>query len=223
MRFVRETYFLIALLAIAFSANSATAGAISSHLTPTDPYPSCCNDYALTVKRALITNDSFALWMIARPWSRTEYAVGLTRVAADSDEVYELRYFEPTTMIWQYRPDSATQRSLLESLPNIEIKSLSVRIADSTALDLMIAWKTILMSTRYDDDEGDYGDDGIDYDFFSHYKWGIYYGSTWSPEKGIAKDAVDLGELLISFVKASPRNHDEIEKKILSLCAKIGR
>jgi hypothetical protein len=217
------TVAIVALQVLSASAEpvpeqkSTVAKMTEPHLLPVAPYPDA---YLKTVRDTLIGDRRSDFWMLVLPSFSPEYALIVTSTPAPSGggtKKYEMRWVQAISQIWlKFHHDNKIdlRRSLKRP---VDLKQTVISLPPETSGKLRLAWLETLRGVRYDIPKGDIERivlDGTTYEFFASPS---YFGTTWSPHGGAPRKLVDLGECLISSVRAS-----EVERvSRLESCTRI--
>jgi len=200
-------YYAVVLLALTWGFSPLWAE--PNHLEPIEPYR---NDYHQLVFNLLVGTREPECWMVCRPSFRPEYVVMLRKEELDAGKPdpfaghAKFRWFLDTAtaaqQIWHWKtfPNGKMELDLLR---NVKVNRTTLEVTEAFGQGILNAWTAALQLTRYAD-EPNSGLDGVVYDFHSQ----SYYGTTWSPEKGIPADMVKLADLLYTLV------HSESAKRL---------
>ena len=210
---------LIVLLAILLLSNCFAIDK-PNHLEPITPhymFGSELETYAGTVFNSLVDNvRRMDLAMIAKPAFTSEYAVILRDLTPSDSSTgqYQLEYAIADPMIWgllSQQSDSDT----IEWRDKIVVKRQSATIPDSLCDLIYRAWETALLACRYAPKDW-VGLDGETYEFFvwPREKTGLLSGQTWSPEKGVPKQMVELAELMKEYVTCAVPERTKVSERI---------
>ncbi|HXC16577.1 MAG TPA: hypothetical protein VNV60_03965 [Holophagaceae bacterium] len=164
------------------------------------------------------------LWMIVKPSFGPEYAIELDRIGKSEDELgqqsFKIRWRQAKANIWFTSMRLAGPNRLAFRPPtHIKTTGKGADLPADAAQEIVRAWLHMLKETRYpSDSEFASGMDGTDYEF---YAWDLSHrepmkGHIWSPESGPTAMLVQLGESLITYVKAAPADRPELLAKCIN-------
>ena len=211
-------------------AATSIALADTSILTPLAPFGADSpGGYDTVVFETLIGHNYTDGWMLVKPSFRPEYAVLINRKldnvkAGTTVDVipFQAEVVTVKDMIWNFIQVSPTKWSLAIR-KEVPVERTRVNLSNADAESFLDAWFSGLRCVRYQDDSSQ-GNDGVTIDFHSKER----YGSTWSPNDGVALLMMNSGHCLKRYVTSTellrPGIMDECRKlnSILSKYSKEG-
>jgi hypothetical protein len=206
------------LLCLLMARSMTLGGDRPGHLEPIEPYWLWGEDYYQTVFHTLLEKDTINrrtdLFMMVLP---AEYAVVLRDLSTSGDSLgtFELEYSIASAPIWKRTKDSGQEGH--DRNRDFSVDRQSSAIAESAAVEIIGIWREIIEQTRYAK-KNYLGLDGVTYHFFVSPN---LYGGTWSPDSGDAKLIVDLGEMLIKYVKSANGENDGVIERSEKLMRQI--
>ena len=217
-------------LLIFFALVSFSIGSNSSepnHLVPISPYDP--TGYQNAVFESLIVNGVANAYMISLPSFSPEEAVILYSdteyLQKDGKPVFPVKLTKEEWFVKSVIANKMIHQTKIRSDGAIEYdirptKDVVVHIAKiekNDAQKIISAWKKVLQGTRYYDEPMS-GFDGTNYLFYTGHE---LYGKAWSPDSGIPKMLVDLGNLLSEYARSEEKDRGQIMQNGILIADKI--
>ncbi len=213
---------LLIFLALSLSTTAAVGAAVPlearscsppNHL---EPISQSLDAYDEVLQQRLLPLYGDYGTFLFRPSFEGEMGVAISGANYTAGSPREARSFRITVMratksLWYSMADKNDPRTA----KTVHIVRTDIAIDHDLAVAIQRAWATMLLRTRYP--AGKYrGLDGFTAQFSVFVRgMGQLYGETWSPDRGLPKEFVDLGFAVAQYASAAPSARPELRTKLI--------
>lgn len=209
---------LLVNLALTFSAVAAGSsaepfeadyGKQPNHLEPLSPAPDAYDD--LLRRRLLVVGGGYGTF-VYRPSFAGEMIVAVYKdLSNPAVRTFQITVTRAAKSLWYSMPRNNDEH---RSKP-VQIIRTDTKIDAELAVASQRAWASMLLRTRYPA-KADHGVDGYTAQFSVFVQnLGEIHGETWSPDRGLPKEFVELGFALAEYAAATPKERMASRPKLL--------
>lgn len=197
-------------------------------------FTSPTSDLIQALQRSLIRDQGARLWMLVMPSFSPASALELDCTWNKADEPksasFTIRWTEALdqTWLWSTPPPPPAPGATPWKMPShFKSRTGTAPVPPEAAQEIIHAWVHLLRETRYPtENEFISGNDGSTFEFYAWWdrmsgRGQSLMGWTWSPASGPTKMLVDLGQGLIAYAKASPKDRQALLAKCMDLAKAI--